>query len=202
MMAAPLRLVPHDKTAPTDGALLVSFLDGCETAFCQLVQRHEKLVLHVVRRYATSRDDARDLAQRTFLRAFQAAGRTLSPNRRAAIEAFPLRAWLLRIALNLGRNHHRQRRRWAPAPLKAINGCATTSATALERLLEQEKQQRVRAEVLILPRRQREVLGLRIDAGLSFREIGEALGISETNAKVHFHHAVKRLRCSLCRENV
>ena len=35
---------------------------------------------------------------------------------------------------------------------------------------------------------------VRVDAGLGFRDIAETLGITETNAKVNFHHAVKRLR--------
>jgi RNA polymerase sigma-70 factor (ECF subfamily) len=48
--------------------------------------------------------------------------------------------------------------------------------------------------VLQLPRGQREVLTLRIDGDLPFAEIAEILGISENNAKVHFHHAVKRLK--------
>jgi RNA polymerase sigma-70 factor (ECF subfamily) len=48
--------------------------------------------------------------------------------------------------------------------------------------------------VSALPKRQREVFTLRIDAGLPFAEIADALGISEGNAKSHFHYAVKRLR--------
>jgi RNA polymerase sigma-70 factor (ECF subfamily) len=51
-----------------------------------------------------------------------------------------------------------------------------------------------RSAVLQLPRGQREVLTLRVDGELAFAEIAEILGISENNAKVHFHHAVKRLK--------
>ena len=47
--------------------------------------------------------------------------------------------------------------------------------------------------MLLLPRRQREVLTLRIDAGLPFAEVARTLGIQEGNARVHFHHAVRRL---------
>jgi RNA polymerase sigma-70 factor (ECF subfamily) len=202
-MAAPLTLVPTERRAPLDGALLSSFLEGCESAFCELVQRHERVVLQVVRRYARSPEEARDLAQRTFLRAFEASRRVLGATRFAeGSDAFPFRPWLLRIALNLGKNHHRQLRRWAPAPLTVIDCRAAQTPTALEQLLEEEKRRRVQAELLLLPRRQREVLGLRIDAGMSFADIALTLGITENNAKVHFHHAVKRLRCSLCREEV
>jgi RNA polymerase sigma-70 factor (ECF subfamily) len=51
--------------------------------------------------------------------------------------------------------------------------------------------------VLALPRRQREVLSLRVDGGLPFRDIAETLGITENNAKVQFHHAVKRLKAQV-----
>ena len=48
--------------------------------------------------------------------------------------------------------------------------------------------------MLCLPTRQREVFTLRIDAGLPFAEVAATLGITEGNAKAHFHHAVKRLK--------
>jgi RNA polymerase sigma-70 factor (ECF subfamily) len=56
---------------------------------------------------------------------------------------------------------------------------------------------RVRREVLRLPRRQREVLTLRVDAELPFAEIAETLGVTENAAKVSFHHATRRLRDAL-----
>jgi RNA polymerase sigma-70 factor (ECF subfamily) len=68
---------------------------------------------------------------------------------------------------------------------------AAVGTAALERA---ERERAVRAAVLGLPRRQREVLTLRVDAELPFREIAEVLGITELNARVHFHHAARRLR--------
>ena len=55
-----------------DEALVAAFLVGDEVAFGELVRRHEQTVLRIVRRWARSPDDAHDLAQRTFLRAFEA----------------------------------------------------------------------------------------------------------------------------------
>jgi len=60
---------------------------------------------------------------------------------------------------------------------------------------------RVRAAVLRLPRRQREVLTLRLDAELPFAEIGETLGITGNAAKVSFHLAARRLRAELGQED-
>jgi RNA polymerase sigma-70 factor (ECF subfamily) len=54
--------------------------------------------------------------------------------------------------------------------------------------------------VLTLPRREREVFTLRTDTGLPFAEVGELLGITENNAKVTFHHAVKRLQAAMAQQ--
>ncbi len=172
-------------------ALVAAFLVGDDEAFGELVRRNESLVLSIVRRYAASPEDARDLVQRTFLRAFEAARRSLRFRPGRAVQ---LRAWLLRVAVNLGKNHARDERRWRRAPLQVVDAerdVAPVGSAALER---EERARAVRAAVLELPRRQREVLTLRIDTELSFREIGEVLGITENNAKVHFHHAAKRLK--------
>src|SRR5512147_2044170 len=87
-----------------DDALARAFLAGDDDAFGNLVRRHERTVLAVLRRYADDPDDARDLAQRAFLRAFEAARRATWLRVKGPL---PFRAWLLRIAVNLGKNHLR-----------------------------------------------------------------------------------------------
>ena len=173
-----------------DDALVRAFLGGDDDAFGSLVRRHERTVLSVLRRYADDLDDARDLAQRSFLRAFEAARRAAWLRLKGPL---PFRAWLLRIAVNLGKNHLRDVRRWRRAPVAAAEAIAVPpqGSAALERA---ERERAVRAAVLDLPRRQREVLTLRIDAELPFREVADVLGITENNAKVQFHHALRRLR--------
>ncbi|EPX58523.1 RNA polymerase sigma-70 factor, ECF subfamily [Cystobacter fuscus DSM 2262] len=177
-------------TEPSDEALCRAFLAGDEAAFGALVDRHRALVFSLMRRYASSPEDAADLAQQAFLRALEASNRVFSRWRLSG--PMPFRAWLIRIALNLAKNHARQGRRW----LRAVELPETEAPeeSAQESLERAERERAVRAAVLTLPRRQREVLTLRVDAGLGFRDIAESLGITETNAKVNFHHAVKRLR--------
>ncbi|BDG02799.1 RNA polymerase sigma factor [Anaeromyxobacter oryzae] len=175
---------------PVDEGLLAAFLVGDDDAFAELFRRHEALVLALVRRYARTPEDARDLAQRTFLRALEAARRTL---RRGPV-AVPFRRWLVRIAVNLAKNHLRDERRFSRAPLDALGSAEATQPEAPADLERAERTARVRRAVLELPRRQREVLTLRIDAELPFAEIALALGITENSAKVSFHHATRRLR--------
>jgi RNA polymerase sigma-70 factor (ECF subfamily) len=196
-----LRLVAgEDVRAPRDeDALVAAFLVGDDDAFGELVGRHEVMVLAIVRRYAASPDDAKDLAQRTFLRAFEAARRSL---RRGTRNAVPFKRWLVRIAVNLAKNHRRDALRVVRAPLEdAERQAAQTGPDAREALLRREAELRMRAAVLDLPRRQREVLTLRIDAELPFAEIALALGITENAAKVSFHHATRALRATLAGED-
>ncbi|WNG24821.1 sigma-70 family RNA polymerase sigma factor [Cystobacter fuscus] len=187
-LETPLRLA-RAATEPSDEELCRAFLAGDEAAFGTLVDRHRALVFSLMRRYASSPEDAADLAQQAFLRALEASNRVFS---RWLSGPMPFRAWLIRIALNLAKNHARQGRRW----LRAVEVPETEAPgeSAQESLERAERERAVRAAVLTLPRRQREVLTLRVDAGLGFRDIAESLGITETNAKVNFHHAVKRLR--------
>jgi RNA polymerase sigma factor (sigma-70 family) len=181
---------------PTDEELCRAFLDGDEAAFGVLVERYRTLVISLVRRFAPRPEDAADLAQQAFLRALEASDRVFS--RWRLTSPTPFRSWLVRIALNLGKNHARQGHRWRPAVLTEVEDAAADSQESAQESLErQERERRLQAAVLALPRRQREVLTLRVDAGLPFRDIAESLGITENNAKVQFHHAVKRLKAEV-----
>jgi len=184
-----LRVLAGGRAAETDGELLVEFLDGDERAFEELWRRHHATVHALARRYARTPEDARDLTQRAFLRAVSAARRAV----RGAGGEFPFRPWLLRIAANLGKNHLRDEARWRRAPVGVIDDAQDGATPADELLVRRDREKRVRDAVLRLPRRQREVLTLRVDAGLSFAEVAETLGIAEGNARVHFHHAARRL---------
>lgn len=181
---------PSPTAEPSDEVLLVAYQAGDDRAFEELVRRHQRTVRAVVRRYAERPDDVLDLAQKAFLRALTAARR---PRWMRLGASAPFRAILLRIAANLGRNHARDGRRWARAPVEAVDGAGHAVAPRGTAGLEREEQRaRLRRAVVELPRRQREVLTLRIDAELPFADIARALSISENAAKVHYHHATRR----------
>jgi RNA polymerase sigma-70 factor, ECF subfamily len=185
---------PADSSA--DDGLVRAFLAGDESAFGELFQRHERAVHAVVRRYARRPDDGRDLVQRAFLKAFEAARRDLAIHRGRRL--VPFGPWVLRIAVNLAKNFARDEARWRRAPLEVVDGAEAAEAPdrpgADSVMVQAEEQRLMRAAVRSLPRRQREVLTLRLDAELPFAEIARTLGITENNAKVHFHHAGRRLR--------
>jgi RNA polymerase sigma-70 factor, ECF subfamily len=180
-----------------EDALLGAWLVGDDEAFGELVRRHQPLVLAIVRRYAATPEDARDLAQRTFLKAFESARRMLARGGRNAV---PFKRWLVRVAVNLAKNHRRDAGRWSSVPFET-EGLASAGPSASDALERAQATARVRRAVLLLPHRQREVLTLRLDAELPFAEIGETLGITENAAKVSFHLAARRLRADFGQED-
>jgi RNA polymerase sigma-70 factor, ECF subfamily len=188
----PVPLCPPGPDGDSDTVLLRAFVDGDERAFAELVRRHGRLVLGLARRYGRDRDEARDLAQQVFVRALKSARRALHGG------DVHVRAWLAQIAINLAKNASRDAARRAEAALTQTRQLAMAEAARASdlegALLQAEREREVNAAVLRLPRRQREVLTLRVDGGLSFREIARALGIAEGNARVQFHHAVRHLR--------
>lgn len=187
---APVRL-----DAVRDDRLLRAFVRGQRAAFDDLVRLHQGTVLAVCRRWTREPEAARDLAQRTFIRALGAASRSLRGWKGPG--PFPLRAWLLRIAVNLGKNHARDVRRHGLTDARPLERMEDGAASAPERMHQREEQAQLRAALVALSRREREVFTLRIDAGLPFADVAAALGITENNAKVTFHHAVVRLRATV-----
>jgi RNA polymerase sigma-70 factor (ECF subfamily) len=182
----------------SDAALCSAFLEGDREAFGVLLSRHRDTVFRITRRFAKSDDEALDLTQRAFLQAFEAARRSLPKLEAAqAGREFPFRAWLLRIAVNLAKNHVRDASRWARSPVEAIDAERSEEPRAQQALERAQAQVQVHQAVADLPKRQREVFALRVDGDLPFAEVAKVLGITETNAKVHFHHAVKALRAAV-----
>ncbi len=173
-----------------DLALVSAFRQGDRSAFEVLVKRHQRPVWAVVQRFAPDRDAAEDLAQRAFIIALERIGELRG--------AF--RPWLLRIAANLSKNYVRDTARLVRVGVDddddtggpAFEG--SVQARPDEEIDRARLSRKVGAAVASLPDRQREVVMLRIDGQLAFAEVGEALGITENNAKVTYHHAVKRLR--------
>jgi RNA polymerase sigma-70 factor (ECF subfamily) len=168
-----------------DAELLDAFRAGDAKAFEALVRRYQRPVLAIARRFARDEDDAEDLAQRAFINASERAG---------GWRGGSFKSWLFRIVVNLAKNHLRDVSRFDRSEEAQEHEIDAGAPTAEERMVAVQRQEALRAAVAKLPRRQREVLLLRIDADLPFAEVARTLGITEVNAKVNFHHAVQKLK--------
>jgi RNA polymerase sigma-70 factor (ECF subfamily) len=174
-----------------------AFLAGSEEAFAQLASLHQRTVYAVVRRYVARPEDAKDLTQKALLQAYAARPKVLG---RLSQEPFAFKAWLLRIAVNVGKNHARMLRLWRMEPVGHLTQVEDGHQLPGAELELNEQRKRLRAAIVKLPPRQQEVVSLRLDGELSFAEIGEALGITENNAVVNFHYAVRKLKSLLGEE--
>jgi RNA polymerase sigma-70 factor (ECF subfamily) len=173
----------------SDEALIAAWRKGDAAAFEALVRRHQRRVFAIALRFARDADDAADVAQRAFVNAMEKAG---------GWRGGSFKGWLYRIAVNLGKNHVRDLARNSARGEAAVDpdelpGGAAADARVQERERERERA-RVRDAIARLPRRQREVVTMRVDGEMAFAEIAEALEITEANAKVNYHYGVKRLK--------
>ena len=176
--------MPDDRS-PSDAELLTAFRAGSSRAFEVLVRRYQAPVLAIARRFARDVDDAEDLAQRAFINAAGRAG---------GWRGGSFKSWLFRIVVNLAKNHLRDVARFDRSEDAHDREATASEPEAHERLERADRQRALREAIARLPRRQREVLLLRIDGDLPFAEIAATLGITEVNAKVNFHHAVQKLK--------
>jgi len=165
-----------------DQAVIARVLAGERDEFEVLVQRHQKALHAFVFRQLRDRDAADEVVQMSFVRAYTNLARFRGDA--------SFRTWLHQIALNLCRAEWRQRRRAPQASVEEIPEPSGPSGDAGS----DPRQVRLRGLVERLPPRQRSVLAMRVYADMPFKEIAQAVGISENSAKVNFHHAVTRLK--------
>ena len=173
-------------SAPKDDIELVAQCQAGETAaFDLLVERHRRQVYQLCYRFAGNHEDASDLAQDTFLRAYRALG-TFKGN-----SAFG--TWLYRVAVNVCLNRKAGKR----LPTEPIDEreFSDRRAEAADRLvLRRETTAVVRAAIARLPDKQRATMILRIYQELPHEEIASILGSSVGAVKANFFHALANLK--------
>ena len=174
--------------APPDDELVRACLEGDGQAFERLVVRHQRQVYLLCFRFLGNHEDASEVAQDVFVRAYRALG---SFKGQAAFTT-----WLYRIGVNQCLNRLSSRR----PPLEPLDEAKierTRDEPADRSMLRQERAARVRRAISQLPEKQRATLILRAYHELPHDEIARVLGGSVGAAKTNLHHALKRLRTIL-----
>ena len=163
---------------------------GDTEAFGLLVERHMRRAYGHALGIVGSREDALDLSQEAFARAYRAR-RTLDPDR-------PFYGWLYQILRRLCFNHLRDTRtrarlleRGAANWLVEAGRTATVDPSA--EVLRAEARQRVADAIARLPAHEREVVVLKEFEGLKYREIAELLGVPPGTVMSRLYAARKRL---------
>ncbi len=175
---------PSPGPDPSDASLVSSFRAGDERAASMLVQRHAAALGRFLYSSGAPRSEIEDLVQETFIKAFRA----LDGWRGEA----SFRTWLFRIGGNLRKDWFRRERGRVVVSIMDTDLAATADPAGETEAHESED--RLRQGIAGLPRLQREVFLLRVQQGVEYRDIASALGTTPGAARVHFHHAVRRLK--------
>jgi RNA polymerase sigma-70 factor, ECF subfamily len=191
--SSPGRLADLDERALIDACLA-----GRPGAFDLIVERHRRSVYQLCYRFVGNHEDASDLSQDVFLRAFRGL-------RRFRGQA-SLATWLYRIGVNVCLNRvaargpldHAARRTRAVAMTESIGDepqfVDERTESASDVLLRAERVSQVREAIAQLPRKQRATLVLRMYHEMSHQEIAEVLGSSVGAVKANFFHALGNLK--------
>ena len=180
--------------ALSDEQLVARTIDGDVGAFNVLVARWEGSLYKFVYRYLGDAEEARDICQEAFIRAY------------TNLHGFEGRAkfssWLYQIALNLCRSQFRRSQARPTVSLDAGDGQSLrlvpdTGETPDERALTNERACAVREALAGLSEAQRTVIILKEYHGLKFREIADVLGAPESTIKSRLYHGLEALATSL-----
>jgi RNA polymerase sigma-70 factor, ECF subfamily len=173
-----------------DATLVLRCREGNRDAFERLVIRYQKPVYNVALRMLRNRQDALDVAQTSFLKAFEHLG-DYDP-------AFRFYSWLYRIAINECLNALALRK-----PLGELDTNTADEGPGPDRAAEGDQALHAIADALMLISPElRTVTVLRHIAQLSYEDIAETLGLPEKTVKSRLHSARERLREQLRRSGL
>lgn len=159
---------------------------GDEAALNRLVARHHETAYRVALGILGDPEHAADAAQDGFLKAV----RGLAAFRGDA----QFRTWLLSIVANEAKGQWRRLGRRRESALDDVPAVPDGQVAADDAIVRAEEADRARNLLAGLPEKQRLAVQLRVDEGLSFKEVGEIIGSSEGAARVNYHHGIRRLR--------
>jgi RNA polymerase sigma-70 factor (ECF subfamily) len=173
----------------TDEELMTLARAGSQAAFAQLANRYLPRVTNYCIKVTGDARAGDELAQETFLQLWA------HRQRYATTSGFAV--YLFTIARNRCRNHGRSWRRRRPFEQDDAApdvDRATADPSQLDALLERERQRDVRAALLRLPDKLREVVILRFDQGLAYPDIAAVIGRPEATVRSRVFLGIRRLR--------
>jgi RNA polymerase sigma-70 factor (ECF subfamily) len=183
-----------DRTSQGDEDLALALKAGDRLAFDELVRRHQGRVYAVAYRVTGNREDALDVAQEVFIKAYRKI-HTWQPTS-------GFLPWLLRLTTNQSIDLLRWRNRRRHESLDAESGLSERADTSValnteDRVRASEIDARVHDALGALSPAQRSVFVMRHYEGLQLAEIAGVLGCTVGSVKVHLFRALKKLQIEL-----
>src|SRR5690606_18017132 len=163
-----------------------------EMGFRQLVLNYQKRVYHVIRRMVLIHEDADDITQNTFIKAYHHIDKFQGQS--------SLFTWLYRIPTNESLSFLEKKKKGSFSPKdnhqekmeSYIDQPGNIDGDEIQRLLQKA--------LLTLPDKQRLVFHLKYQEELTYEEMAEITGTSVGALKASYHHAVKKIQHSLAQE--
>ena len=180
-----------------DEALARQAQGGDAQAFAALVDRYQRGLVNLAYRLVGNWETALDLAQDTFVRAYQALN-SFDSSRRFS-------PWLYRIATNRCYDYLRQQRRRQAVSLEEVKGEAWNideSSNPVQQAEQHDLAQAIEEAIAGLPPRYRTVVVLRYLEGMSYQDIAETLEMPLGTAKTHIYRARVSLRQTLSQKGI
>ena len=155
--------------------------------FALLVEAYAEPLYWHLRRLVVVHEDAEDVLQESWIKIF------------ASVEGFrggaeELRSWCYRVATNTALDRLRRRCRWRLVTLDSVGGELSELLTHEVRESAEEVEVRFQRAILSLPSKQRLIFNLRYYDELSYREISQITGVSESSCKTNYHYAQQRIK--------
>jgi RNA polymerase sigma-70 factor (ECF subfamily) len=186
---APKRLSRHGSE---EARIIARCRQGEVESFAGLVEMHQDGVYRVIYRMVGDREEARDLAQEAFMRAFE------------GLETFnvrkPFGPWMCRVASNVAIDYLRRKEHPGDVPLEAVPDVVTDRESPMPEpdgpesaALSREMSDIVWRELLELEAKWRAVIVLHYMEGMNYSEVGHILGVPRNTAKTWAHRAKREL---------
>jgi RNA polymerase sigma-70 factor (ECF subfamily) len=178
-----------------DAAMVAAVLDGDPEAYRVLVERYERRIYHVVYGMVRSPEDAKDLAQDAFIKAFQNLHRFRLESK--------FYTWLCRIAMNVAIDHLRKQKHRRHSEFDDSRGGSEGAQVVrlhsakddpAANVARSQLTKTIMDAVETLPDDQKQVLILRELEDMPYKEIAEVLGIPEGTVMSRLYYARRRLQ--------
>lgn len=191
-----MELVQRNR-ARTDAELVEQFLGGEVEAFNVLVRRWEREIYQFVLPYVGNREDARDLCQQTFIKAYYKIPGLRDPQK--------FSTWLYQIAVNTCHNSWKRRRRHPTVSLEGLQDGAGPGEELPEMAAEPSTHPDVAAQegdvralvqkaLQAIPEEQRAVIVMKEYQGMKFSQIAEVLRVSVNTVKSRMYYGLSALK--------
>jgi RNA polymerase sigma-70 factor (ECF subfamily) len=180
---------PQDALAArSDDELMTLACAGLRGAFEVLVERHAERIAALCTRFAGDAERGRELAQDTWVIAWQRRDKYRADG--------SFLAWLITVARNHYRNQLRRGRLVAAYEREPLH-VGRQTPVQLDELLKEERRRKVREALASLPVPLREALLLRFGEGLRYDEIAGVVSVGESTLRSRVHHGLKALKRKL-----